>query len=89
VTAIPFGEVAMQGSVLSNHLGTVRAVYQGGTFHPREPVELPEGCEVVFELRSVSTEHSEDHRKRVHALLARSFETGEPDMAARHDEPLA
>ena len=78
----------MQGSDLSNHLGTVRAVYQGGTFHPREPVELPEGCEVVFEVRSVSIEPSQDHRKRVHALLSRSIETGETDMAAQHDEPL-
>jgi predicted DNA-binding antitoxin AbrB/MazE fold protein len=78
----------MPGPDPSNELGTIHAVYQSGLFHPMEPVELPEGCEVEFEPRLVSMERSESHRKRVHALLARSFETGEPDMAARHDEPL-
>jgi predicted DNA-binding antitoxin AbrB/MazE fold protein len=66
----------------------VHAVFENGIFRPREPVELPEGSEVEFEPRLVPTPTLKSHRERVHALLSRTIETGETDMAERHDEPL-
>lgn len=66
---------------------TIRAVYENGVFRPTEPVELPEPCTVEFEPRPVL----EDERKRaardaVYAVLAERYASGEPDVAARHNE---
>jgi predicted DNA-binding antitoxin AbrB/MazE fold protein len=69
-------------------MGVVHAVFENGVFRPTEPVDLPERCEVVFEPRMVPDRSPEAHRARVHALLGRSIETGETDMADRHSEPL-
>ena len=33
---------------------TIHAVYENGVFRPVEPVELPEGCEVVVEPRGAA-----------------------------------
>jgi predicted DNA-binding antitoxin AbrB/MazE fold protein len=77
-----------EGSNDSATTQIVHAVYENGVFHPRGPVALPEGSEVEFEPRLIAKETIQRHRERVHALLARSIVTGEPDMAERHDEPL-
>ena len=69
--------------------GVIPADFEGGVFQPREPVALPEGSEVEFELPLIEPESSRLHRQRVHALLSRSIATGERDMAERHDEPLS
>ena len=69
--------------------GIVHAVFENGVFRPRGSVALPERSEVEFEPRLIDREAASwFHRKRIHALLERSIETGEPDMAARHDELL-
>jgi predicted DNA-binding antitoxin AbrB/MazE fold protein len=67
---------------------TIHAVYENGVFRATEPVELPEGSEVEFEPRLAPTPTLMSHRERAHALLSRTIETGETDMAQRHDEPL-
>ena len=69
-------------------VGMVQAIFENGAFHPRGPVALPEGSEVEFEPRLIEREISRLHRRRTHVLLSRSIETGEPDMAKHHDEPL-
>ena len=69
-------------------MNVVHAVFENGVFRPRERVELPEGSEVEFEPRLVAETMSKRHRERVHALLSQTIETGETDMAERHDEPL-
>jgi predicted DNA-binding antitoxin AbrB/MazE fold protein len=37
-------------------MGTVHAIYENGVFKPKEPVALPESCEVEFEPRIVNPE---------------------------------
>jgi predicted DNA-binding antitoxin AbrB/MazE fold protein len=66
----------------------IHAIFENGVFRPQEPVDLPEGSEVEFEPRIVRGATTKSHRERLHELLSRRIETGETDMAARHDEPL-
>ncbi len=35
-------------------MGTIHAIYEGGVFKPKEPISLPESCEVEFELRVIA-----------------------------------
>jgi predicted DNA-binding antitoxin AbrB/MazE fold protein len=67
-------------------MNTIRALYANGVFQPLDPVVIPEGSQVEFEPRLVTEPCEVKHRKRVHELLSQSYETGIPDLAARHDE---
>jgi predicted DNA-binding antitoxin AbrB/MazE fold protein len=63
---------------------TVRAIFENGVFRPLEPVELPEGAAVEFELRV-----SKDRERlldELYELLSERFDSGEHDVAARHNE---
>lgn len=64
----------------------IRAVYQNGVFRPTEPVDLPESSEVEVELRQVAPPSEEKRLDAIYDLLGARFESGEPDVAARHDE---
>ena len=75
---------------------TVHAVYENGVFRPKESVELPEPCEVEFEPRVVDEKepqptdpqfaHLNPGLAKIYATLSRSYDGGEPDLAARHNE---
>lgn len=65
---------------------TIQAIYENGVFKPLERVDLPERCEVEFEPRVINPQTEAEHLDKVYAILSRSFETGDPNMAARHDE---
>jgi predicted DNA-binding antitoxin AbrB/MazE fold protein len=65
---------------------TVHAIYENGVFRPTEPVELPEACHVEFEPRLVDSELSRPSLDGVYALLSQRFDSGQFDVAARHDE---
>jgi predicted DNA-binding antitoxin AbrB/MazE fold protein len=67
---------------------TIHAIYENGIFRPTSPVDLPDPCEVVFEPRKVQGGPMEltEHIAKVHEILARSYETGQADLAARHNE---
>lgn len=68
-------------------MSTIHAIFEDGVFRPREPVGMPEGCEVEFEPRIVRVDdNGNDALARVYELLAKRFESGEHDAAARHDE---
>jgi predicted DNA-binding antitoxin AbrB/MazE fold protein len=67
-------------------LKAVHAIFENGVFRPTEPVELPEACHVVFEPQVVADEKSPATLDDVYALLSRRFDSGEQDVAARHDE---
>ena len=68
-------------------MGTVHAVFEHGVFRPNDPVALPEGSEVEFEPRIIRADNNgNDAIARVYELLAKRFESGEHDVAARHDE---
>ena len=65
---------------------TIHAIYERGVFRPLEAVDLPETTEVVFEPRPVLPPTLPEARARVLAALAQRFDSGENDVAARHDE---
>ena len=66
---------------------TIHAVYEQGVFKPTDRVELPEHCEVEFEPRPVSSNAANGAALAdVYAVLGERYESGEPDVAARHDE---
>ena len=66
---------------------TIHAVYESGVFRPLERVELPERTEVEFEPRPVG--QREDHNGQldgIYAILGERYQSGEHDVAARHNE---
>jgi predicted DNA-binding antitoxin AbrB/MazE fold protein len=67
-------------------MSTIRAIYANGVFRPTEAVELPENSEVEFEPRAVTHAAKTTSRRKIHDILSKSFDTSEPDLAARHDE---
>lgn len=66
-------------------MGTIHAIYEDGVFRPIQPVPLPDKCEVEFEPRVVSGELVQD-LDAIYAVLDRRYNTGEHDLAARHNE---
>ena len=64
----------------------IHAIYERGVFRPLEAVDLPETTEVVFEPRPVAPTATPEARARALAVLAQRFDSGETDVAARHDE---
>ena len=66
---------------------TIHAVYEEGVFRPLEKVELPERTEVEFEPKVVGNGQTKPgSMDAIYEILSRSYETGEPDIAERHNE---
>ncbi len=66
---------------------TVKAIYEKGVFRPTEPVDLPEMAEVEVILPSeVESEKDRRAREEILQILSHSYETGQTDTAARHNE---
>ena len=66
---------------------TIRAIYENGVFRPTGAVDLPEKTSVVFEPRVVPTENAPTAAMaRIYEILSRRYETGETDLAQRHEE---
>ena len=66
---------------------TIHAVYESGVFRPLEAVELPDRTEVEFEPRPVTpSEEPNSQLDGIYAILGERYQSGEPDVAARHDE---
>jgi predicted DNA-binding antitoxin AbrB/MazE fold protein len=66
-------------------MAVIHAVYENGVFRPTDPVDLPESSEVEVELRVV-TPPAEKRLDAIYTLLEARFESGEDDVAARHNE---
>ena len=64
----------------------IHAVFEDGVFRPVETVDLPEHCHVEFEPRIIDAESLIPTVDDVYAILRERFESGESDVAARHDE---
>ena len=64
---------------------TIRAIYQGGVFHPLEVVDLKDKSEVL-----VTVETTQTTEKRVSSsgdpLLGISFSSGLGDLSERFDD---
>jgi predicted DNA-binding antitoxin AbrB/MazE fold protein len=68
---------------------SIHAYFENGVFRPTEQVDLPERCEVVLTPTVVVQQSAvESGRGEIYAILSRSYETGQSDLAARHDELL-
>ena len=66
---------------------TVHAIFEDGVFRPCEPVELPDGCEVEFDPRIVGgADGGCDSLSRIYQILGKRFDSGEREVAARHNE---
>jgi len=64
----------------------IHAVYENGVLRPTEPVDLPESSEVEVELRNVTPPSEERRLDAIYSILGKRFDSGENDVAARHDE---
>jgi predicted DNA-binding antitoxin AbrB/MazE fold protein len=66
---------------------TIHAVYEKGVFRPLQTVELPERTEVEFEPRPVGKQEDRNGGlEAVYAILGERYQSGESDVAARHNE---
>jgi predicted DNA-binding antitoxin AbrB/MazE fold protein len=66
---------------------TVHAIFHDGVFRPKEPVSLPDMCEVEFEPRVVNPEiRGVRKQQKIYDILDARFESGYTDTAARHNE---
>ncbi len=65
-------------------MNTIRAIYENGVFRPTGPVELPDGAAVEFEPRV-----SKDRERLIdelYEILSHRHNSGDTDVAARHNE---
>jgi len=67
-------------------LKTIHAVYENGVFRPTEAVDLPDPCEVEVEVRQVKEGPKKPSLDDVYAILNKRNDSGEHDIAARHNE---
>ena len=64
---------------------TVQAVFEDGVFRPIGQVALPEKSTVEFEPRLLESRQT-TAMLEAFEILSRSFDSGQNDLAARHDE---
>jgi predicted DNA-binding antitoxin AbrB/MazE fold protein len=65
---------------------TIRAVFENGVFRPTEKVTFPDPCEVEIDVRQVKEAAKVPTLDDVYAILSARFDTGEKDLAERHNE---
>ena len=63
----------------------IHAVFENGVFRPTEPIDLPEHAEVEFEITLPET-HCKPEIDDVYAVLGKRYDSGQEDVAARHNE---
>ena len=64
----------------------IHAIYENGVFRPTEKVDLPDHCEVEVEVRAVQEEPAKPSLDDIYAILSARFDSGQSDVAARHNE---
>lgn len=70
---------------------TIRAKWEKGVFRPIEPVSLPEATEVDVVVaqapqEEIETPKQKRDREEILEILSRSYDSGQTDTAARHNE---
>jgi predicted DNA-binding antitoxin AbrB/MazE fold protein len=65
---------------------TVHAIFENGVFRPTEPVDLPDKAQVEFEPRVVAEPSKKGDPQEIYRILSRSYDTGDPGLAERHNE---
>ena len=64
---------------------TIQAVFENGVFRPIGQVALPEKTKVEFEPRVLESRQT-DAMLEAFEILSHSFDSGQTDWAARHNE---
>jgi len=65
----------------------IRAIYRDGVFRPTDPVDLPDGAEVIVQPSVVPARDVRvDARRRVYGILSRNYDGGDPFVAQNHNE---
>lgn len=69
-------------------MATIDAIFEGGVFRPIEPIVLPEKLRVKLELHvdNGASLGNDDDMDAIYEILDRRYNTGIPDLAARHNE---
>jgi predicted DNA-binding antitoxin AbrB/MazE fold protein len=81
------GDSILHECSLEAQMKPVHAIYENGVFRPVERVELPEYCEVEFEPRIIdAADNNRPNLDDVYAVLGRRFDSGQSDVAEKHDE---
>ena len=65
---------------------TIHAVFENGVFRPTEKVDLPDPCEVEVEVRQVKEDAQKPTLDDIYAILSERYNSGEHDVAERHNE---
>ncbi len=65
---------------------TIHAIYQNGVFRPIGKIDLPDPCDVEVEILQVKKESTKPTLDDVYAILSERFDSGERDVAERHNE---
>ncbi|HEV3085456.1 MAG TPA: antitoxin family protein [Gemmataceae bacterium] len=65
---------------------TIHAIYENGVFRPVEAVNLPDRCEVEVEVRTITSQPDKPSLDDVYAILNKRFNSGDHEVAERHDE---
>jgi predicted DNA-binding antitoxin AbrB/MazE fold protein len=65
---------------------TVQAIYENGVFRPVGPVPIPDKALVEFEPRVVNGPTTQTTLDDIYGILGRRFDSGETDVAKRHNE---
>jgi predicted DNA-binding antitoxin AbrB/MazE fold protein len=65
---------------------TFQAVYENGVFRPTQKLSLPEHCQVAVEIHEIQAAPENSELDEIYALLSARFDSGESDVAARHNE---
>lgn len=63
---------------------SIQAIYENGVFRPLEPVNLPEHS--LVEVNSPSPEAEVELWDSIYETLSERFNSGDPDVAERHNE---
>jgi predicted DNA-binding antitoxin AbrB/MazE fold protein len=64
---------------------TFHAIFENGVFRPTEPVLYPEHSEVELQARIVNGELVQN-LDAIYAVMSQRYNSGEGDVAARHNE---
>jgi predicted DNA-binding antitoxin AbrB/MazE fold protein len=66
----------------------IHAAFENGVLRPTEPVELPESSVVEVEVRQVKppTGDKRIDMDDIYEILSERFDSGDSDVAARHNE---
>ncbi|MHB1038365.1 MAG: antitoxin family protein [Pirellulales bacterium] len=68
-------------------MNLVHAIYENGVFRPTVQVDLPEHCAVEFEPRITDQPASRAQAlAAVYEIMSKRFDSGETDVAERHNE---